>query len=231
MRTGKQGERHIELVRPATPHRGAARKALRYLIAFAALLALIFAAGTLRPTVVPPAAVTVEPHVVTITAVPTTTTVATTATTATTVTVATPETIGITDGLPTALLAAPVHVQVLAGKAQWLADDALGVATDGDTRILAGKVLYAIGDNHAWQLVAYVTGAEGSTAKPECVFIDQPLAGDTPRVTAGEPVIISKQPILICKGVEGHSGGIFRATLDIEGAASGEITVKVDLIP
>ena len=225
MRTGKRGERHIELVRPATPHRGAARKALRYLIAFAALLALIFAAGTLRPTVVPPAAVTVEPHTVTITAVPTTTTVATTAT------VATPDTIGIAEGLPTALLAAPVHVKVLAGKAQWLADDALGVATDGDTRILAGKVLYAIGDNHAWQLVAYVTGAEGSTAKPECVFIDQPLAGDTPRVTAGEPVIISKQPILICEGVEGHSGGIFRATLDIEGTASGEITVKVDLIP
>jgi len=225
MRTGKRGERHIELVRPATPHRGAARKALRYLIAFAALLALIFAAGTLRPTVVPPAAVTVEPHTVTITAVPTTTTVATTAT------VATPDTIGIAEGLPTALLAAPVHVKVLAGKAQWLADDALGVATDGDTRILAGKVLYAIGDNHAWQLVAYVTGAEGSTAKPECVFIDQPLAGDTPRVIAGEPVIISKQPILICEGVEGHSGGIFRATLDIEGTASGEITVKVDLIP
>jgi hypothetical protein len=225
MRTGKRGERHIELVRPATPHRGAARRALRYLIAFAALLALIFAAGTLRPTVVPPAAVTVEPHTVTITAVPTTTTVATTAT------VATPDTIGIADGLPTALLAAPVHVKVLAGKAQWLADDALGVATDGDTRILAGKVLYAIGDNHAWQLVAYVTGAEGSTAKPECVFIDQPLAGDTPRVIAGEPVIISKQPILICEGVEGHSGGIFRATLDIEGTASGEITVKVDLIP
>ena len=225
MRTGKRGERHIELVRPATPHRGAARKALRYLIAFAALLALIFAAGTLRPTVVPPAAVTVEPRTVTITAVPTTTTVATTAT------VATPDTIGIAEGLPTALLAAPVHVKVLAGKAQWLADDALGVATDGDTRILAGKVLYAIGDNHAWQLVAYVTGAEGSIAKPECVFIDQPLAGDTPRVIAGEPVIISKQPILICEGVEGHSGGIFRATLDIEGTASGEITVKVDLIP
>ena len=225
MRTGKRGERHIELVRPATPHRGAARKALRYLIAFAALLALIFAAGTLRPTVVPPAAVTVEPHTVTITAVPTTTTVATTAT------VATPDTIGIADGLPTALLAAPVHVKVLAGKAQWLADDALGVATDGDTRILAGKVLYAIGDNHAWQLVAYVTGAEGSIAKPECVFIDQPLAGDTQRVIAGVPVIISKQPILICEGVEGHSGGIFRATLDIEGTASGEITVKVDLIP
>ena len=225
MRTGKRGERHIELVRPATPHQGAARKALRYLIAVAAILALIFAAGTLRPTVVPPAAVTVEPHTVTITAVPTTTTVATTAT------VATPDTIGIADGLPTALLAAPVHVKVLAGKAQWLADDALGVATDGDTRILAGKVLYAIGDNHAWQLVAYVTGAEGSIAKPECVFIDQPLAGDTPRVIAGEPVIISKQPILICEGVEGHSGGIFRATLDIEGTASGEITVKVDLIP
>ena len=225
MRTGKRGERHIELVRPATPHQGAARKALRYLIAVAAILALIFAAGTLRPTVVPPAAVTVEPHTVTITAVPTTTTVATTAT------VATPDTIGIAEGLPTALLAAPVHVKVLAGKAQWLADDALGVATDGDTRILAGKVLYAIGDNHAWQLVAYVTGAEGSTAKPECVFIDQPLAGDTPRVIAGEPVIISKQPILICEGVEGHSGGIFRATLDIEGTASGEITVKVDLIP
>ena len=225
MRTGKRGERHIELVRPATPHQGAARKALRYLIAVAAILALIFAAGTLRPTVVPPAAVTVEPHTVTITAVPTTTTVATTAT------VATPDTIGIADGLPTALLAAPVHVKVLAGKAQWLADDALGVATDGDTRILAGKVLYAIGDNHAWQLVAYVTGAEGSIAKPECVFIDQPLAGDTQRVIAGVPVIISKQPILICEGVEGHSGGIFRATLDIEGTASGEITVKVDLIP
>ena len=230
MRTGKRGERHIELVRPATPHQGAARKALRYLIAVAALLALIFAAGTLRPTVVPPAAVTVEPHVVTITAAPTTTTTAA-ATSATTVTVTTPETIGITDGLPTALLAAPVHVKVLAGKAQWLADDALGVATDGDTRILAGKVLYAIGDNHAWQLVAYVTGAEGSIAKPECVFIDQPLAGDTQRVIAGVPVIISKQPILICEGVEGHSGGIFRATLDIEGTASGEITVKVDLIP
>ena len=225
MRTGKRGERHIELVRPATPHQGAARKALRYLIAVAAILALIFAAGTLRPTVVPPAAVTVEPHTVTITAVPTTTTVATTAT------VATPDTIGIAEGLPTALLAAPVHVKVLAGKAQWLADDALGVATDGDTRILAGKVLYAIGDNHAWQLVAYVTGAEGSIAKPECVFIDQPLAGDTQRVIAGVPVIISKQPILICEGVEGHSGGIFRATLDIEGTASGEITVKVDLIP
>ena len=225
MKTGMRRERHIELVRPATPHRGAARKALRYLIAAAAILALIFTASTLRPTAIPPAAVIVEPRVVTITAVPTTTTVATTAP------AGTPETTGIANGLPTALLAAPVHVQVLAGKAQWLADDALGVATDGDTHILAGKVLYAIGDNHAWQLVAYVTGAEGSTAKPECVFIDQPLVGDTPRVIAGETVIISKQPILICEGVEGHSGGIFKATLDIVGTASGEITVKVELIP
>ena len=225
MRIDTPREPHIELARPTAPNRGAARKALRYLIAAAAVLALIFTASTLGPTAIPPAAVIVEPRVVTITAVPTTTTMATPAT------VGTQETIGIADGLPTALLAAPVHVKVLAGKAQWLADDALGVATDGDTRILAGKVLYAIGDNHAWQLVAYVTGAEGATAMPECVFIDQPLAGDTPRVIAGEPVIISKQPILICEGVEGHSGGIFRATLDIEGTASGEITVKVDLIP
>lgn len=225
MRIDTPREPHIELARPTAPNRGAARKALRYLIAAAAVLALIFTASTLGPRAIPPAAVIVEPRVVTITAVPTTTTMATPAT------VGTQETIGIADGLPTALLAAPVHVKVLAGKAQWLADDALGVATDGDTRILAGKVLYAIGDNHAWQLVAYVTGAEGATAMPECVFIDQPLAGDTPRVIAGEPVIISKQPILICEGVEGHSGGIFRATLDIEGTATGEITVKVDLIP
>ncbi len=225
MRTGKRVERLTELVQPGTPRRGATRKALRFVLAAAAITALILAANALHPTAVPPAAVTVEPREVTITAPPTTTT------TAPTTTVGTPTTIDIADGLPTVLLAAPVHVQVLAGKAQWLADDALGIATDGDTRILAGKVLYAIGDNHAWQLVVYVTGAEGATAKPQCVFIDEPAVGDTPRVIAGEPVIVSKQPILICEGVEGHSGGIFVATLDIEGTATGEITVKVDLIP
>jgi hypothetical protein len=123
-----------------------------------------------------------------------------------------------------------VHVQVLPGKAQWLADATLSPSTDGDTRILSGKVLYAVGDNQVWQLVARVSGADGQEATPECSSAYLQIPGDTSTVVTGTTVTVGDLPIVICAGTPGHSGGIFNAGLELEGHVSGSITVSVELL-
>ena len=123
-----------------------------------------------------------------------------------------------------------LHVRVLPGKAQWSIDSDPAIASNGDTRILTGEVLYAIGDNHAWQLLAYVTGADGHLAIPQCAPAYLAIPGDTSTVISGDPVTVTQEPVVVCEGTPGHSGGIFTAVLDLDGLVSGEINVTVELI-
>jgi hypothetical protein len=124
-----------------------------------------------------------------------------------------------------------VHVRVVPGTAQWLAEvDTASRGTD-TTQILVGKVLYAIGDQHAWQLVAHVTGANGYRATPQCSGAYEPAPDTANNVIAGEPTIVGSAPVVICRGVQGHSGGVFSLSLTLDGRATGAITVTVELIP
>jgi hypothetical protein len=124
-----------------------------------------------------------------------------------------------------------IHVKVLPGTAQWLAQaDTASRGTD-TTQVLAGKVLYAVGDQHAWQLVAHVTGANGYRATPQCSGAYDPAPETANNVIAGETTIVGNSPIVICRGVQGHSGGVFAVSLTLDGRATGDITVTVELLP
>jgi hypothetical protein len=133
-------------------------------------------------------------------------------------------------GATGAAVAIPIHVQVLPGKAQWLADtNPTKVRTSG-TRILSGKVLYAIGDNHAWKLVATITGADGYLARPDCTSAYASIPGDVGTVTTGDAVVLDGTPIVICQGTQGRSGGIYTAAVDIDGNISGDVNIAIELI-
>ncbi len=123
-----------------------------------------------------------------------------------------------------------VHVKVLPGTAQWLAEAATAPSYNGTTKVLAGQVLYAIGDQHAWQLVARITGANGYRATPQCSGAYEPAPDTANNVTAGETTIVGDAPIVICRGVQGHSGGVFSMSLALDGNATGDIIVTVELI-
>jgi hypothetical protein len=121
-----------------------------------------------------------------------------------------------------------MHVHVLPGKAQWAADTTPSGGTSGvpagTSRILSGRVLYTVGDNHVWQLVVHISGADGQLVQPQCSSIN----GATPDV--GAPTMIGEAPIIVCQGSPGHSGGIFSVALDLTGTVSSDITVTVELI-
>jgi hypothetical protein len=124
----------------------------------------------------------------------------------------------------------PVHVRVLPGKAQWLVDTSPGAAARGNTRILAGTVLYAVGDNRSWKLVAHVSGIDGKVVIPACVSTDTPLEGDLQRAISGDTLTADDQGIVVCEGVQGQSGGVFSVSLDVEGRVTGDITITVELV-
>lgn len=136
-----------------------------------------------------------------------------------------------TTGADSASMEVVVRVRVLPGRAQWQADATLTDTSSKDVRILAGKVLYAIGDNHAWQLVARVTGADGHAVTPQCTSAYQPTWGNTSTVVTGDRVTIGDAPIVVCEGTPGNSGGIFTAALDLDAPVSDDIVVTVELIP
>ncbi len=215
----------IELIRPSLNARKAPQHVLRHALVAIGLAALIIAAGPISNNSLTPATIVVQPAAVTIT-VP--------STTAPAIPVDPPEPASAPSrtaaGDNTAVLPMAVHVQVLPGKAQWLADATLAPATDGDTRILSGKVLYAVGDNQVWQLVARVTGADGHQATPECSSAYLQIPGDTSTVVTGGTVTVGDLPMVVCAGSPGHSGGIFNADLELEGHVSGSITVSVELL-
>ncbi len=121
-------------------------------------------------------------------------------------------------------------MQVLAGKAEWLATTEPQATPGGNTRILSGRVLYAVGDNQPWQLVARVTGVDGRLLVPQCASAYTQIPGDTSTVITGDPVTASSTAVIVCKGTPGHSGGIFVAALELEGQVRDGITVTVELI-
>jgi hypothetical protein len=176
---------------------------------------------------VAPASVTVEPAALTITVPPTSTTVKTTDVPPCDSAAPVAE---VAAGPTAAAVAQSVHVQILPGKAQWKADSEPAIVSNGDTRILAGKVLYAIGDNHTWKLIAHITGAEGHLVIPTCTSAYLALPGDTSTVITGDPVTVTDTPVTVCQGTPGHSGGLFFAALDIDGRVSGDISVTVELV-
>ncbi len=133
-------------------------------------------------------------------------------------------------GAQSASIGMPVRVRVLPGKAQWLVDSSPGAAARGNTRILAGTVLYAVGDNRSWKLVAHVSGIDGAIVLPACVSTDTPLDGDLQRAISGDTVTANGQAIVICEGVQGQSGGVFSVSLDVEGSATGDIDITVELV-
>ena len=133
-------------------------------------------------------------------------------------------------GAQSASIGMPVHVRVLPGKAQWLVDTSPGAAAPGNTRILAGTVLYAVGDNRSWKLVAHVIGIDGKVVIPACVSTDTPLEGDLQRAISGDTVTVDGQGIVVCEGVQGQSGGVFSVSLDVQGRATGDIAITVELV-
>ncbi len=143
-----------------------------------------------------------------------------------------PSTPTLASGKHSATAPLSVHVRVLPGKAQWLADPSpqLDVGFGDNARILSGKVLYAVGDNHAWALIAHVTGADGRGAQTRCNAADSSPVGTESNVSAGVHTTISSAPIVVCTGLQGHSGGVFVIALDLDGQPSGDITVTVELV-
>ena len=109
-----------------------------------------------------------------------------------------------------AVVVTATHVRVLPGTAQFMTDPTPGVAPEGFTRIFSGKVLYAVGDNRTWQLVAVVSGANGYRTTSTCGSLNLFLAGDGPRVTPGPSVIVGSDPVVICQGIAGHRVVSFR---------------------
>lgn len=129
-----------------------------------------------------------------------------------------------------AAIVSEMHVRVLPGTAQFMTDPTPGVTSEGMTRIFSGKVLYAVGDNQMWQLVAFVSGADGYRTTSTCGSLNQFLAGDGPRVTPGPSVIVGAEPVVICQGIVGHSGGAFSASLDIDSPGVRGVTVRLEVI-
>jgi hypothetical protein len=111
-----------------------------------------------------------------------------------------------------------------------MTDPTPGVAPEGFTRIFSGKVLYAVGDNRTWQLVAFVSGANGYRTTSTCGSLNLFLAGDGPRVTPGPSVIVGSDPVVICQGIAGHSGGVFSASIDIDGTGIRDVTVRIEVL-
>lgn len=126
-------------------------------------------------------------------------------------------------GPTTASAAAVVRVRVLPGRAEWRAD-----STPLPSGVLAsGRFMYTVGDNAVWQLVAHTTGITGHRVTPECTSLYPGAV-----VTTGQTVVAQDgTPIVMCLGVNGHSGGIFAARLLVEGGVPAGGEVQIDFTP
>jgi hypothetical protein len=65
---------------------------------------------------------------------------------------------------------------------------------------------------------------------PSCVSTDTTLEGDLQRAISGDTVTANGQQIVVCEGVRGQSGGVFAVSLDVQGRATGDIAITVELI-
>ena len=122
-----------------------------------------------------------------------------------------------------------LSVWVPPGTAQWSASANLASPVAGMTRILSGTVLYALGDNKPWRLVAHISGADGVRVQPGCESTYAQPPGTAASAVAGERVTVRDEPVLICSGVSGNSSGLFSVTLDVVGQASGNVSITVEL--
>ena len=122
-----------------------------------------------------------------------------------------------------------LSVWVPPGTAQWSSAANLTSAVAGTTRILSGTVLYALGDNKPWRLVARISGAEGVRVQPSCDSTYAQLPGTPLSAIAGRSVTIGHKAVVICSGVSGNSSGLFTVTLDVVGQVSGNVSITVEL--
>lgn len=122
-----------------------------------------------------------------------------------------------------------LSVWVPPGTAQWSASANLTSPVAGTTRILSGTVLYALGDNKPWHLVAHISGAEGVRVQPSCESTYAQLSGTAASAVAGERVTVGDEPVVICSGVSGNSSGLFSVALDVVGQVSGNVSITVEL--
>ena len=122
-----------------------------------------------------------------------------------------------------------LSVWVPPGTAQWSASANLTSPVAGTTRILSGTVLYALGDNKPWRLVAYISGAEDARVQPSCESTYAQLPGTPLSAIAGRSVTIGHKAVVICSGVSGSSSGLFTVALDVIGQVSGNVSIIVEL--
>jgi hypothetical protein len=122
-----------------------------------------------------------------------------------------------------------LSVWVPPGTAQWSASANLTSPVAGTTRILSGTVLYALGDNKPWRLVAHISGAEGVRVQPSCDSTYAQTPGTPLSAIAGRSVTIGHKAIVICSGVSGNSSGLFTVALDVVGQVSGNVSITVEL--
>jgi len=122
-----------------------------------------------------------------------------------------------------------LSVWVPPGTAQWSASANLASPVAGMTRILSGAVLYALGDNKPWRLVAHISGADGVRVQPGCESTYAQPPGTAASAVAGELVTVRDEPVVICSGVSGNSSGLFSVTLDVVGQTSGNVSIAVQL--
>ncbi|MEI7617196.1 MAG: hypothetical protein WCK14_01125 [Actinomycetota bacterium] len=122
-----------------------------------------------------------------------------------------------------------LSVWVPPGTAQWSADTNVASPLAGTTRILSGTVLYALGDNRPWKLVAHINGVDEMRVQPSCESTYAQLPGTAVSAVAGQPVIVGDEPVLVCSGVSGNSSGLFSVALDVVGQVSGNVSITVEL--
>lgn len=122
-----------------------------------------------------------------------------------------------------------LSVWVPPGTAQWSASANLASPVAGMTRILSGTVLYALGDNKPWRLVARISGADGVRVQPSCESTYAQLPGTPLSAIAGRSVTIGHKGVVVCSGVSGNSSGLFTVTLDVVGQVSGNVSITVEL--
>ena len=122
-----------------------------------------------------------------------------------------------------------LSVWVPPGTAQWSASANVSSPVAGRTRILSGTVLYALGDNKPWRLVARISGAEGVRVQPSCDSTYAQLPGTPLSAIAGRSVTIGHKAVVVCSGVSGNSSGLFTVALDVVGKVSGNVSITVEL--
>lgn len=122
-----------------------------------------------------------------------------------------------------------LSVWVPPGTAQWSAGAYVTSPVAGTTRILSGTVLYALGNNKPWRLVAHISGADGVRVQSSCEPTYAQLPGTPVSAIVGRSVTIGHKAVVICSGVSGNSSGLFTVALDVVGQLSGNVSITVEL--